>query len=178
MAAMDENLDEIMSTAAAVEEDTGKEVEFLPLLPQLSRFIEEESGKARNQHRPATFFFEEGGRKGYMICQYVWNGAYIFAVPKDGEPIKRKLEPVLNITHVVIQKNGGEKNIVDRISKEVLASTPISGVRIESIMSDKWLKSFTTPWEPQNTDNVVLFKGGKRKRKTVRRKNTYRSKKR
>lgn len=178
MAAMDENLGEIMSRASDVTRSSGEVVEFLPLLPQLSRFIEEESGKARNQHRPVTFFFEEGGRKGYMICQYVWNGAYIFAVPKDGEPIKRKLEPVLNITHVVIQKNGGEKNIVDRISKEVLASTPISGVRIESIMSDKWLNTFKDPWVLQNYDNVVLFKGGKRKRKTVRRKNTYRSKKR
>ena len=146
-----DNLEEILRNAKEA-----KNVVFPPLLPQLIDFIEEESKKPPFKNKDNTFFFEEGGRKGYVTCRYVLKGTRVFRC-KSGEP-----EPMLNITHVVIEEGKGEKNIVQRISKEIVEGTSI-GVRIESILSDKWLSTFEHPWEIINENNAVLLKKGGRK---------------
>lgn len=149
----------------------GKEVEDLALLPQLIPFIAEESKKPRFQNKAKDFFFIEGGRKGHIKCKYVDAGTTIFG-------LNTKREPILNITHVAIRNDeGGEKNVLDRICRDVLAmDTPLKGVRIESIMSEEWKRKFKDDWIDNGEDNKVLLKkdGGKSTRKSKRRKSRKR----
>ncbi len=161
MASEDENLEEIDIMA-----DELGITEFPDLVPQLLDFISKKSRESE------TFFFTEGGRKGYIICKYVPNGTYLYG---SGS---RPGEPVLNITHIVIQKNNGEKNIVDRISREVLERSNIKGVRVESILSPEWADSFKLDWITQNENSKVLFKGGKTKTKRKRKKFSVRRRRR
>ena len=134
-----------------------------PLLPQLITFITEESKKPRFQNKAKDFFFIEGGRKGHIKCKYVDAGTTVFGLNPNREPM-------LNITHVAIRKDGGEKNVLDRICREVLENTPVKGVRIESIMSEEWKRKFKNDWLDNGEDNKVLLKGGKSRRKTRKRK--------
>ena len=148
------------------------------LLPELIAFIEKES-KSTGYKKAEDFFFIEGGRKGHIKCKYVASGTRIYGLSV------REEGAVLNITHVAIRNDGGgEKNVLDRICREVLAQTPIKGVRIESIMSEKWKRKFKEDWKDNGEDNKVLLKeelkdqaedkGGRSKRKSKRRKSRKR----
>ena len=150
----------------------GPDREFPPLLPQLMSFIDLESKKLPLKNKEETIFFEEGDRKGYLSCVYVAKGTRVFGLSNFNEPV----EPMLNITHVVIQKHGSEKNIIQRISREVLENPNIKGVRIESILSDKWLGTFERPWVIKNENNAVLLKplGGKTRKRRKKTKKTMR----
>jgi hypothetical protein len=140
-----------------------------PLVPQLMSFIDIEATK---QHHPEeTIVFTEGDRKGYLQCKYVPNGAFIFSGGKRPRALA-----ALNITHVAIQKEGTERNIMDRVCKEVLENPNIVCVRIESILSDKWAGTLENGWEIHNENSKVLFKavGGRSRRKSKRRKSRKR----
>ena len=141
--------------------------EFGLLAPQLIKFIEKEAAKNTNIRNEETIFFKEGDRKGYLQCKYVPNGAFIFSSGQKARGLA-----ALNITHVAIQREGTERNIMDRVCKEVLANPKIVCVRIESILSDKWASTLENGWEIHNENSKVLFKtvGGKSRRKTRKRK--------
>ena len=145
--------------------------EFGPLVPQLMKFINAEAEKKTNIREEETIFFKEGDRKGYLQCKYVPNGAFIFSGGQKARGLA-----ALNITHVAIQREGTERNIMDRVCKEVLENPNIVCVRIESILSDKWASTLENGWQTHNENNKVLFKteGGKSKRKSKRRKSRKR----
>jgi len=140
-----------------------------PLVPQLMSFIDAASQKPRPTE--TTIAFTEGDRKGYLECRYVPGGAFMFSRGK----IRDRSLAALNIMRVAIQKKGTTKNIIDRVSREVLVNPNIECVRIESITSD-WLSKFPEDWETQNENNKVLFKkrGGRSRRKSKRRKSRKR----
>ena len=76
----------------------------------------------------------------------------------------------------MIQKNNGaERNILDRIAREVLENPKIKGVCIEAIMSQGLKEKFSDDWK-EFGDNILLVKteGGKSRRKTKRRKSRKR----
>ena len=140
--------------------------EFNTLVPQLMEFIDKEA--TTKYHSEETIFFKEGDRKGYLQCKYVPSGGFIFS----GGRIRDRTLAALNITHVAIQTEGTERNIMNRVCKEVLENPNIVCVRIESILSDKWAGTLADGWEIHNESSKVLFKtvGGRSRRKAKRRK--------
>jgi len=173
-------LDEINKVEAALKKGLSPGEPTMiggPLVPQLMSFIDAaaaaaaEAEAASRKPRPTetTIAFKEGDRKGYLECRYVPGGAFMFS-----RKIRDRRLAALNIMRVAIEKGGTTKNIIDRVSREVLSNENIECVRIESITSD-WLSKFPEDWDTHNENSKVLVKrGGRSRRKSKRRKSRKR----
>jgi hypothetical protein len=158
--------------------------QFESLTTQLKDFITSKIGQTTRDRRETTLFFEEEGRRGYLICKYFPDGTALFDrdlyTSQDYEA-----KPMLNISHVVIAPppEGGQstKNILARVCEQLIPGTHLAGIRIEAILSDGFLESLKNRgWIEYNRNQSPILRnpsptsGGRTKRQRRRKRQSVR----
>ena len=150
------------------------------LTDELRNFINLKVGQRRTDQHETAIFFEQEGRRGFLMCKYIHNGTAFYDRPlydKVGEP-----QPMLNISHVVIgpPTEGVEsgKNLIARVCEELIPETHLAGIRIEAILSRGFLDNLLARgWIEYDRNSSAIWQNPSLKsggRRRTRKKSTRR----